>query len=87
MPTHPVTASPAHPEDVGKWGSRAFKQCCVDFGGPHNGKTVWYHEEARHQGEKKKQSTGKHDAATLPASYHHLDGNMTRRWKYDFTAK
>ena len=55
--------------------------------GPHKGEKVWYHEEAGHQGEKRKQRTGKHDAATLPASYHHLDGNMTRRWKYDCTAK
>lgn len=49
--------------------------------GPHKGETVWYHEEARHQGEKRKQRAGKHDTATLPASYHHLDCNMTRRWK------
>lgn len=50
------------------------------------GDTVWYHEEARHQGKKRKQRKGTHDAATLPASYHHLDCNMTRRWKYDCTA-
>lgn len=33
-------------------------------------------------GEKREQRTGKHDAATLPTCYHHLDGNMARRWTY-----
>lgn len=82
-PTHPVTESPAHPEDVGKWKSRAFKRCCVDFGGHTRVTRSGTMKKPGIRGRRESRGQGSMTTATLPVSYHHSDCNMTRRWKYD----